>query len=164
LFYSVEGNFVGDFPMMRIEDRLAIDDLNAEFAYCLDHNEVAPLVALFTDDAIYSHGSRQSVGKDEIAAFFRSRTAAGPRTARHFCSGLRLFFLEDEVARATSLWLTFAHNGSPPIANCDPFLVADFMDVYRRGADGRWRIESRHIEPIFRNPAIPPPGGGGGAR
>jgi ketosteroid isomerase-like protein len=150
--------------MIRLEDRLAIQDLNAAFAYCLDHDEVAPLVALFTDDAVYSHGSRRSIGKDEIEAFFRSRTAAGPRTARHFCSGLRIVFDDAEAARATSLWLTFAQNGAPPIEDCSPFLVADFNDVYRRGPDGRWRIERRHIEPIFRNPAIPQPGKSSSAR
>jgi ketosteroid isomerase-like protein len=144
--------------MTNIADRLAIEELNAAFAYHLDHDEVAPLVALFTDDAVYTHGPRRSVGRDEIAAFFRSRTADGPRTARHLYSGLRVVFEGGDMARATSLCLTFAQNGSPPVEKCDPFLVADFTDIYRRGADGRWRIARRHIEPIFRNPSIPPPG------
>jgi ketosteroid isomerase-like protein len=145
--------------MTRVENLLAIEELNAAFAHHLDHDEVAPLVALFTDDAVYSHGSRRSVGREEIAAFFRSRTAAGQRTARHICSGLRVTFDGADIARATSVWLTFAHDGPPPVAHCNPFLVADFTDIYRRDAEGQWRIERRHIEPIFRNPSIPPPGG-----
>lgn len=144
--------------MRNTEDRLAIEDLNAAFAYHLDHNEVGPLTALFTDDAIYTHGSRRSEGREEIAAFFRSRTAVGPRTARHLFSGLLIAFDGDDQARGTSVCLTFAHNGLPPVSDCAPFLVADFIDSYRREADGKWRIRRRHIEPVFRNPAIPPPG------
>jgi ketosteroid isomerase-like protein len=144
--------------MRRVEDLLAIEDLNAAFAHHLDHDELAPLLALFTDDAVYTHGSRRSVGREEIAAFFRGRTAAGPRTARHLCGGLRIEFEGTDQARATSVWLTFAHDGPPPVAHCHPFLVADFTDTYRRDAEGRWRIERRHIEPIFRDPSVPPPG------
>jgi ketosteroid isomerase-like protein len=144
--------------MKRLEDRLAIEDLNAAFAYHLDHDEVEPLTALFTEDALYTNGPRRSEGRDAIAAFFRSRTTAGPRTARHFYSGLRIAFDGDGQARGTSVWLTFARDRLPPIDDCAPFLVADFTDVYRRCADGRWRIQRRHIEPIFRNPTITPPG------
>lgn len=143
----------------RMTDRLAIQDLNADFAYFLDHDDVAPLVDLFTEDAVYSNGPRLSEGRAAIAAFFRGRTAQGPRTARHFCSGLRVAFEGEDAARATSVWLTFAADAAPPIEECSPFLVADFTDLYRRGADGRWRIERRHIEPVFRNPSIAPPGG-----
>jgi ketosteroid isomerase-like protein len=146
--------------MKKMEDRLAIEDLNAAFAYHLDHGEIEPLSALFTDDAIYTNGLRCSNGNDAIAAFFRSRTAAGPRTSRHLYCGLRIVFDGDDQARATSVWLSFAHNGLPPVEDCAPFLVADFADTYRRCADGRWRIQRRHIEPIFRNPMVPPPGSG----
>lgn len=142
----------------RLTHRLAIHDLNADFAYFLDHDQVEPLADLFTEDAVYSNGPRLSYGRDEIAAFFRSRTAKGPRTARHFCSGLRIAFEDHDSARATSVWLTFAADAAAPIEDCSPFLVADFTDLYRLCADGRWRIEKRHIEPVFRNPAIALPG------
>ena len=142
----------------RLEDRLAIEDLNAAFAWHLDHGETEALVALFTEDALYTNGARRSEGRSEIAAFFRSRTAAGPRTARHLMSGLRVTFESDTRARATSVWLSFAANGVAPIDHCEPFMVADFIDEYMREADGAWRIARRHIEPVFRNPAIPPPG------
>jgi hypothetical protein len=54
--------------------------------------------------------------------------------------------------------MSFAQNSLPPIAYSIPFLVADFEDKYRREADGRWRILSREIRPIFRDPnGTPPP-------
>jgi ketosteroid isomerase-like protein len=141
-----------------IEIRLALGDLNAAFAHHLDHGEIDALVDLFTDDALYTHGARRSSGKSAIADFFARRTAAGPRTARHICSGLRLEIEDGSCARGASVCLTFAQNGLPPLP-AEPFLVADFDDVYRRCSDGRWRFRERHITDIFVNPKIPPPGG-----
>jgi hypothetical protein len=54
--------------------------------------------------------------------------------------------------------LSFAQNAAPPIDDSAPFLVADFEDIYVREANGEWRILSRHIHPIFRNPNGVPPG------
>jgi ketosteroid isomerase-like protein len=136
----------------RLADILAIQELNNSFVYHLDRNEIEPLVALFTPDAQYSNGPRVSKGSAEIEAFYRSRTARGVRTARHMYSGLRIIFEGQTRARATSTWLSFAHNSAPPIDYSVPFLVADFEDVYERGADGEWRILSRHIRPVFRDP------------
>jgi ketosteroid isomerase-like protein len=144
--------------LARLADILAIQDLNNDFAYHLDHDDVPPLVALFMPDARYSNGARTSSGHAEIEAFYRSRSAAGMRTARHMCSGLRITFTGPDEARATSVWLSFAQNAAPPIDYSIPFLVADFEDTYRRNADGEWRIQSRHIRPIFRDPNGVPPG------
>ena len=143
----------------RLADILAIQDINASFAHHLDRDEVEPLVALFAEDARYSNGARTSHGRAEIEAFYRSRTAQGVRTARHMFSGLRITFTGPDEAHATSTWLSFAQNAAPPIEYSIPFLVADFEDSYRRGADGAWRIACRHIRPIFRDPAGVPPGG-----
>lgn len=142
----------------RLADILALQDLNASFAYHLDRDEVGPLVALFAPDARYSNGARQSHGRAEIEAFYRSRTALGLRTARHMYSGLRITFDGPDQAHATSVWLSFARNAGPPIEYSIPFLIADFEDTYERGSDGEWRIASRHIQPIFRDPNGVPPG------
>ena len=45
--------------------------------------------------------------------------------------------------------MTFGQGGTPPLAPAVPILVADFEDVYERGADGRWRFRERHIDRIF---------------
>jgi hypothetical protein len=145
-------------PLDRLADILAIQELNNAFAYHLDHNEIEQLVALFSPDAQYSNGPRLSRGRAEIEAFYRSRTAHGVRTARHMYSGLRIVFESADRVRATSVWLSFAQNSAPPIDYSVPFLVADFEDVYERGDDGGWRILSRHIHPIFRDPKGTPPG------
>lgn len=132
----------------RITARLALEDLNAAFARYLDHADVDALVDLFTDDALYTHGERRSEGKAAIADLFRKRSAGRPRTSRHIYSGLTIDIEDADNARGFSVCLSFAANGLPPLP-ATPFLVADFKDRYRRGADGRWRFRERHIERVF---------------
>jgi ketosteroid isomerase-like protein len=133
----------------RLEIRVALEELNTAFCYHLDHNEVEALLDLFTDDVFYTHGPRHTRGKAELEQVFRSRTATTPRTARHMYSGLKLEIESDMRARGTSVCLTFAQNGEPPLTPAIPILVADFEDLYERGVDGRWRFRERHIERIF---------------
>jgi ketosteroid isomerase-like protein len=142
----------------RIEIRIALESLNADFAYFLDHNDVDALVDLFCDDAIYTHGRRRSHGRAEIDALFRNRKSEQARTARHLYSGLRLDIASRSHATGTSVCLTFAADGPPPHPP-NPLLVADFADVYAFCEDGRWRFRERHIERIFVDPAHPDPVG-----
>jgi hypothetical protein len=132
----------------RVEIRLALEDLNAAFTHHLDHNEIENLVGLFTIDALYTHGTRRSTGRAEIDAVFRKRQAAGPRTARHIYSGLRISIEDERHATGHSVCLSFAQDGLPPLPAI-PFLVADFDDVYVRCEDGRWRFRERHITRVF---------------
>lgn len=131
-----------------LEIRLAIEDLNARFAHHLDHNEIDALAELFTEDAIYTHGDRRSEGRAEIEALFRKRVAGGPRTSRHLYSGLRVSIESATSASGSSVCLSFAADGSPPLP-ARPFLVADFVDRYALGDDGRWRFAERHIHRVF---------------
>ncbi len=133
----------------RLEIRAALEDLNTAFTHHLDHGNIDALVDLFTEDALYTHGRRRSEGRTEIAALFRERTAAGPRTARHLYSALKLDIVSRTQAGGTSVCMTFAQNGLPPLAPAVPILVADFVDAYVRCDDDRWRIRRRHIERIF---------------
>jgi SnoaL-like domain len=132
----------------RLEIRLALEELNAAFAYHLDHNDVDALVALFAPDALYTHGDRRSSGRAEIEALFRKRSAGGPRTARHLYSGLRLSIDSRRTATGHSVCLSFAGDGLPPLPAI-PFLVADFDDVYVRDDAGQWRFRERHISRVF---------------
>jgi ketosteroid isomerase-like protein len=136
----------------RLKIRVALEDLNTAFCYHLDHNEVDALLALFTDDVYYTHGSRVSRGKAEIETVFRSRSATQVRTARHMYSGLKLDIESATRARGTCVCMTFADYGEPPLSPAVPTLVADFVDVYEREANGRWRIKERHIHRIFVAP------------
>jgi SnoaL-like protein len=137
----------------RIEIRLALEDLNTAFCYHLDHDDVDALLELFVDDIYYTHGSRVSRGKNELEQVFRSRSATERRTARHLYSGLKLDIESPTAARGTSVCMTFGAYGEPPHSPAIPTLVADFVDAYVRGSDGRWRFKERHIHRIFVDPA-----------
>jgi ketosteroid isomerase-like protein len=137
----------------RLKIRAALEDLNTAFCHHLDHGDVEALLDLFADDVYYTHGPRVSNGKAELERVFRSRTAAAPRTSRHLYSGLKLDIESATRARGTCVCMTFGQNGTPPLSPAIPTLVADFVDVYERGGDGRWRIRERHIHRIFVDPA-----------
>lgn len=139
--------------------RLEIGELNAAFVHHLDHGELDELVGLFTDQAVYTHGQRRSVGREEIRRLFETRAATGVRTVRHLCSGLRIHIDSPDRARGTSTCLTFAFDGPAPVAKAAPHLVADFIDSYERDGSGRWLIARRHIERIFVAPDNPGPVG-----
>ena len=137
----------------RLAIRAALEDLNTAFCYHLDHDDVAALLELFVDDVYYTHGSRISRGKAELEQVFRSRSATEKRTARHLYSGLKLEIESATRARGTSVCMTFGAYGEPPLSPAIPTLVADFVDAYVRGDDGRWRFMERHIHRIFVDPA-----------
>jgi hypothetical protein len=136
----------------RLEIRVALEDLNTAFCYHLDHDEVEPLLELFADDVYYTHGSRVSRSRAELEQVFRSRSASQPRTSRHMYSGLKLEIDSATRARGTSVCMTFGQYGEPPLSPAVPTLVADFVDAYVRGADGKWRFKERHIHRIFVAP------------
>lgn len=132
-----------------IEIRLALEDLNADFCHYLDSNMIEELVELFTEDARYSHGARLSQGRDEIRTLFSARKEKGVRTSRHIQTGLKITLNNTKEATGKSVCLTFGCDAPAPISPATPYLVADFIDEYQKGADGRWRIRKRHIERIF---------------
>lgn len=136
----------------RLTIRAALEDLNTAFCHHLDHDDVDALLELFIDDVYYTHGSRVSHGKAELAEVFRSRSATEKRTARHLYSGLKLDIESATRARGTCVCMTFAAYGEPPLSPAIPTLVADFVDEYVRGDDGRWRFKERHIHRIFVDP------------
>lgn len=135
--------------LQSIQIRLALEDLNTGFTHYLDHDRIDELVDLFTEDALYTHGERRSEGRATIRALFERRAAAAVRTCRHLSTGLRLEIDSETAARGTSVCLTFAYDGPPPVTPATPYLVADFDDAYRMCADGKWRIAARHIRRIF---------------
>lgn len=145
--------------LTQIRIRLALEELNTSFTYFLDHDRLDELVELFTEDAVYTHGERRSVGRDAVRAVFAARKAGGVRTVRHVASGLRLAVESDSKATGTSVCLTFAYDGPPPVMPATPYLVADFDDEYRRCADGRWRFAVRHIRRVFVAEGNPGPQG-----
>lgn len=129
--------------------RLEIEALNAEFAYLIDHNRSAEVADLFTPDGSYGRSTgERSIGREAIRAAYAGRAERGPRTARHIFTNLRLTYEGDDRIVGKSILTLFAADGAPPHV-ADPFLVADYDDVYRRDGDGRWLYEARTITWLF---------------
>lgn len=133
----------------RIADRLAIADLNSAWCARLDANDFPALAALYMPDAVYETLSGTFMGRAAIEAYFASRVANGPRTTRHFYSGLTVTFDGEQCARGTSVCLSFAQDGTPPLP-IHAHLVADFHDDYVRDPHDGWLIARRIIAPVFR--------------
>lgn len=138
----------------RLVARVAIEELNARFAQCLDEADYDGLPALFTADARYVSGARELHGGEGVRAFFAERARLGARTTRHLGTSLQLRFEGTCSARGHSVWLSFACNEPAPVAKVTPFMVADFDDLYVRGDDGAWRLHERRITPAFHEPAL----------
>jgi SnoaL-like domain len=128
--------------------RLAIEELNAEFAYLIDHEQSERVADLFMVDGSYGRSTgERSVGRDAIRRAYASRKAKGPRTARHIFTNLRLVFEARDRAIGTCIMTLFAEDGVPPHV-AEPFLVADYNDVYVLYED-KWRYSARTITWLF---------------
>ena len=131
--------------------RQEIEELNAEFAYRVDHRLGEQVAELFTPDGSYGRTTGQrSVGRDAIRQAYSLRKEHGTRTARHMFTNLRLVYQGDGVVHGTSIMLLFAEDGLPPLP-AQPLAVSDFEDVYVRDGDGAWRYQSRTIRSLFRD-------------
>jgi hypothetical protein len=142
-----------------IQIRFALQDLNTAFTQHLDHGRIGELVDLFTEDARYTHADRRSEGREAIRALFTKRAGGGVRTVRHMYSGLSITIENERSAHGSSVCLTFAFDGPPPVTPATPYLVADFEDVYRLCPDGKWRIAVRNIHRVFAAEGNPGPVG-----
>ena len=68
----------------RLLTRVALEELNAEFAYLIDHDLSEQVADLFTENGSYGRSTgERSVGREAIRAAYRGRKSKGPRTARH---------------------------------------------------------------------------------
>ncbi|MGO4494117.1 nuclear transport factor 2 family protein, partial [Arthrobacter sp. 2YAF22_2] len=109
------------------EDRAAIGDLNARFAWALDLKEYDSLRDLFTPDCHYASTGGEFFGVDQLIEAFRART--GTRTTRHGQGNLLLDGVTASTVNGRGSWHTFASNAEPP-QGVDVYMVADFRDRY----------------------------------
>jgi hypothetical protein len=134
----------------------ALAELNGRFARALDHHDSDVLRSVFTDDASYGNDREVWHGLAQIEAGFSVRWAGATRTTRHTFSGLVARSRSAHEAEVSSVWVCYAANATPPVDAVGVSMVADFSDVVRRVPDGSWRIASRRIRGVFRDPALAP--------
>lgn len=130
------------------ENRAALADLNARFAWALDLHDWDALSSVLAADVRYVSAGRELHGVPAVIAAFRARDAA--RTTRHGLGNLLLEVGGHGTVTGRGSWHTFARNG-PADHGVPLYMVADFHDVYARDAHGVWRIAERVIVPVFRD-------------
>jgi hypothetical protein len=140
---------------IRPEDRAAIADLNARFAWALDRHDYDALRGILAPDVHYAGAGGEFTDAEAVIGSFRSRT--GARTTRHGLGNLVLEPRGERRAAGLSSWHTFASNDDPPVG-VGLYMVADFHDLYVQREDGEWRVAERIIRPVFRDPALAPSG------
>ena len=130
------------------EARQAIEAINAEFAWLIDHRDGVGVESLFTMGGVYDMSNRIFRGRDQIKGFYDARKSRGSRAARHVFSNLHLTMERPDRASGTTILTLYACDGEPPYP-AQAILIADYDDVYVRDEAGRWRYESRVIVPAF---------------
>ena len=135
--------------------RAELQDLVTEFAHRVDRGPVDTVADLFAPDGWYGSGpDKRSTGRENIRAVYKARAAAGPRTARHLMTNLRLTEIDATHWSGLSIMTIFAENGPPPHPAV-PLLVADVEDVFVLH-EGRWLIQSRQLTDLFADPTRTP--------
>lgn len=135
-------------PAEFAETRQAIEAINAEFAWLIDHRDGAGVESLFTADGVYDMSNHVFRGRDEIKGFYDARKSRGRRAARHVFSNLHLILEGADRAIGTTILTLYACDGDPPYPT-QAILIADYNDVYVRDDARRWRYESRVLVPVF---------------
>lgn len=121
-------------------------------AYCVaaDSHDLAGFLNVFTADAVWERpGKGELRGHQEIASFFRER----PRdvTTCHVSSNALVEVVDASTARGTSLATVYRREGNGSEQDViDPTSIIQYLDEFRRDADGAWRIASRKTRTIFR--------------
>jgi hypothetical protein len=127
----------------------AIEALNIEFAYLVDHQSGDGVSLIFASGGVMQLDDTIIQGRVGIARFYTARRAFD-RTARHVISNLRIRIESDDVATGESIMTLYAQSGPPPFP-ASPITIADVMDTYSRSTSGAWQFSHRSVQTIFGN-------------
>lgn len=135
-------------PARQAVIRAEIEQLNNEYIYDLDHERNDKLADLFVEMGVMENTQTgmRLVGREAIRDYYAKRSRT--RATRHVVTNLYFSDIGADHAHAIRYLTYFAAEGAPPLPAVAP-TVAEFDDLYRRGADGRWRYEHRMTFGIF---------------
>lgn len=145
---------------MHLEDRFAIQDVVAHYAYTYDTQDATGFAALFTEDAIWEAFPQDAVSPEvrlesraAIHAWVtqRFRKRSGVFTSRHHQSGLLFEALTAESAR-TRIMVLITHQSIREDAP-RPTLSGVYHDQWRKIAPG-WRLAHRVLRYDSRIPTL----------
>ena len=129
-------------------DRLAIEELVHRHSWLIDHGQAGRLPELFTEDASLIGVGPDKHGRAAIAAWATAREAMGDRRSRHLNANVVLDPVAPDEVRGTVALTLYRHDGPGP-GSAAPLAVAEYADIYRKGADGAWRFAERRLAVVF---------------
>jgi uncharacterized protein (TIGR02246 family) len=137
--------------MMSLEDKLAIQEVIAQYAYTYDAQDAEGFAALFTEDAVWerfaSGATRPEIRLESRAAIRawaaqRLQERLGRFTSRHHQSGILFDELTSESARTRTMVLV-THQGVTEAAP-RPTASGMYHDQWRKTQEG-WRFVQRTV-------------------
>lgn len=132
-----------------VEDRLAILQVEAEYARTWDTRDAAGWAALFTEDGAFELGglgddpSYRFSGRDRLTRFCEK--VSGRQEGIHLLGAPSLSFDGDDTARG---WVHFQYFDRNRETDRRRHVVGVYAVTYVRCADGRWRMRLRREQPV----------------
>src|SRR3546814_17333158 len=101
-------------------------DLNAYFAWLIDHRDGHGVPGLFTPAGRYGYEGFWCEGIDEIEDFYERRRRPGTRKSRHVFTNVWVRFEGDDEAVSESILSLYATAGAPE-ASAPPISILDYQ-------------------------------------
>jgi hypothetical protein len=131
------------------DDRLAIIELMARYARCLDAGDVDAYVANFTPDGVLQSSRGRSEGHAEIHKVLEEITGSIRRGVRHL-AGIPVIDGDAGRCSVRSYSLVLAQNSD---GACSIASIVQYLDTCVK-VDGRWLFEERIIERLMADDRI----------
>ncbi len=131
---------------LSLDDRVAIEAVILEHNWRSDHGLQEKAVDLYEEDAVIT-GVINVNGREALRAIARQDPA--DLKQRHVTTNLRLTPLADGTVQATTYTTVYRHHGDGS-SDTTPGAIVDSTFVFRRNADGQWRIMKRDDSIVFR--------------
>lgn len=132
--------------------RAELEALIAEHAYRLDFHLSEDLGDLYTEDGCLIGAGGDWIGREAVNAYGRSRAEAKMSRVRHVSTNFHFWEDGPDQIRGVCFIMLFRSSG-PKLTPPEPIALADAHDIYRREADGVWRIRERRIVVSFESEA-----------
>jgi hypothetical protein len=135
------------------DDRIAVDDLLRNFAYCNDTADFASMAALFTGDAVLEQGGHRYEGREGVLHFATSHGAQPNRRGRQHLFQQMLIKQTDEGVKVRSYWMVVQAVVKTNAKNIRS--IGYYDDVCVKQGD-RWFLKSKIIA-VWNDETSPPP-------
>jgi uncharacterized protein (TIGR02246 family) len=137
--------------MMSLEDKLAIQEVIAQYAYTYDAQDAEGFAALFTEDAVWELFAPDATqpeihlaSRETIRAYAAQRLheRRGQFTSRHYQSGI-LFDTLTSMSATTRTMVLVTRQGATEAAP-RPTVSGVYHDQWRKTPEG-WRFAHRRL-------------------